>query len=48
MEEKRIIDSEVLKKVSGGAAEEEYYAEYEKFGLIDSSRAHAPSITRSV
>ncbi|MBR4456035.1 MAG: hypothetical protein IKS32_07400 [Solobacterium sp.] len=35
LEEKRIIDSKVLKKVSGGATEEEYYAEYEKFGLID-------------
>ena len=34
MKENKLIEEE-LEKVSGGYSEEEYYAEFEKFGLID-------------
>ena len=32
--ENKLIDEE-LAKITGGRTEEEYYAEYEKFGLLD-------------
>ena len=35
MDEKRILPSAALEQVTGGESEEQYYAEYAKFGLID-------------
>ena len=32
---KKEVPIEVLAKVSGGESEDQYYAEYERFGLID-------------
>lgn len=33
--EEKVIETEILSKVSGGETEEQYYEEFAKFGLID-------------